>query len=160
MPAIEFEREMSSGHFVRVYRFCIILTDVSEWSHGHGESEWSLMISLMRIILTDRNGTAEDALGVEFVGQVLRDVIGYCANRRNPGGAMSHSGNFSWLDAGREFSVGWRTHHACEPPNTDLDQEVKGTHKRQPSCLESIRVPTMVQGPAALATRSQQKLRR
>ena len=37
MPAIEFEREMSS----RQYRTRIILTN-REWSHGHEESEWSL----------------------------------------------------------------------------------------------------------------------
>ena len=73
---------------------------------------------------------------------------------------MSHGGSFDRLDAGREFCVGWRKHHASVPFNTDLNQAVKGTHIRQPSCLESIGVPTMVYGPAALATRSLQKLRR
>ena len=49
MPAIEFEREMSSGHFVRMYMFRNILNSVCEWPHGYEESEWSLMTSLIRL---------------------------------------------------------------------------------------------------------------
>ena len=45
---VELAREASSGHFVRMYTRCISLTNAFEWSHGHEESEWSLMMSLMR----------------------------------------------------------------------------------------------------------------
>ena len=38
MPATEFEREMLSGHFVRMYGFRIILTNACEWSHHHEKS--------------------------------------------------------------------------------------------------------------------------
>ena len=55
------------------------------------------------------------------MGQVLRDVLRNCANRRNPGGAMSHDGSFDLLDAGREFCVGWRMHHTCALSNNDLN---------------------------------------
>ena len=81
-----------------------------------------------------RDDVVQDALWVEFVGQVLRDVIGNCANRRNPGGGMSHDGSFDWLDAGRELCVGWRKHHACVPSHTDLNRAVWGIHRRQHSC--------------------------
>ena len=49
MPAIEFDCEMSSGHFVRMYMFRKILISACEWSHGYEVSEWSLMTSLMRL---------------------------------------------------------------------------------------------------------------
>ena len=61
--------------------------------------------------------------------------------------AMSHDGNFDRFDAGREFCVGWRTHRTWVPSNTDLSRAAQGTDRRQPSCLESIRVPTMVPAP-------------
>ena len=73
---------------------------------------------------------------------------------------MSRGGSFERLDVGREFCVGWRKHHACVPSNTDLNQAVEGTHKRQPSCLGSIRVLIVVRGPAALAMHSPQEPRR
>ena len=96
MHATEFEREMSSGHFVSMNRFRIILTNACEWSHDHEESEWSLMTSLIRPLFAQRD-MPQDAHSVEFVGRVLRDVIENCANRRNPGGAMSHGGSFDRL---------------------------------------------------------------
>ena len=47
-----------------------------------------------------RDDVVQDVLWVGFVGQVLRDVIGNCANQRNLGGAMSHDGSFiSWTQA-------------------------------------------------------------
>ena len=49
VPAIEFDCEMSSGHFVGMYMFRKILISACEWSHGYEESEWSLMASLMRL---------------------------------------------------------------------------------------------------------------
>ena len=47
--AIEFEREVSLGHFVRMYTFRMKLINACEWSYGHEESEWSLMTSLIRL---------------------------------------------------------------------------------------------------------------
>ena len=35
---------------------------------------------------------------------------------------MSHGGTFDRLDAGRDFCVGWREHHACVPSNTTSAQ--------------------------------------
>ena len=48
MPAIEFNCEMSSGHFTRMYMFRKVLNSVCEWSHSNEESGWSLMTSLIR----------------------------------------------------------------------------------------------------------------
>ena len=45
----EFNREMSPGHFVRMYMFKKKESSMCEWSHGHEESEWSLMTSLIRL---------------------------------------------------------------------------------------------------------------
>ena len=42
------EREVPSGHFVRMYTFRIKLLNTCEWSQGHEESEWSLMTSAVR----------------------------------------------------------------------------------------------------------------
>ena len=44
--AIEFNCEMSSGHFVRMYMFRKIVHIMCEWSHSYDESEWSLITSL------------------------------------------------------------------------------------------------------------------
>ena len=71
---------------------------------------------------------------------------------------MSRGGSFDWSFAGVELYVGWRTRREFVLSSTDLIQEVWGTHKRQPSCLGSILVPSTVQGPAALAKRSPQRL--
>ena len=57
---------------------------------------------------------------------------------------MSRGGSFDRSGAGREFCVGWRKRREVGLSNTDLNQAVQGTHRRQPSCLESIRVPTRV----------------
>ena len=46
--AREFNREMSSGHFVMMYMFRKILNIMCEWSHSCDESERSLMTSLIR----------------------------------------------------------------------------------------------------------------
>ena len=44
----EFNCEISSGSFVRMYMFRNVSTSVREWSHNYEESEWSLMTSLKR----------------------------------------------------------------------------------------------------------------
>ena len=45
--AIEFNCEMSSDHFVRMYMFRKIVHIMCEWSHSYDESEWSLITSLI-----------------------------------------------------------------------------------------------------------------
>ena len=57
---------------------------------------------------------------------------------------MSHDGNFDRLDVDEGLCVGWRMHHACEPSNNELNPVAQGIHRRLPSCLELIRVPTVV----------------
>ena len=65
-------------------------------------------------------------------------------------GAMLRGGSFDRSDAGLEFYVGWRKHHEVVPSNADRIQAVEGTHKLQPNCPESIRVPTLVGGPKGI----------
>ena len=49
--ANEFNREMSSGHFVVMYTFRKIVNIMCEWSHSCDESERSLMTSLNTLFL-------------------------------------------------------------------------------------------------------------
>ena len=101
----------------------------------------------------------QDALRVGFVGHVLRDVIGNCANRRNLGGAMSHDGSvISWTQA-ESFAWDGEGTVRANFPITIRIRPFKESTDVSPVVLGSILVSTMVYGPAASATHSLQMLR-
>ena len=84
-----------------------------EWSHFYDESEWSLMISMLRLL-----GFAyEHFRGSFFQGNALlmHFLLGPsgCSSRRSPDEAMFHDGNFDDSVSSKVFSVGWKMHHVC-----------------------------------------------
>ena len=89
VPSNEVDRKMSSGHFVRMYRSCK-WRQTRLYEHAVGRSSR------------------------KFVGHDHHAVIECCANRRNPGEAMSHDGNFDRLDVDQEFCEKWQRRRASE----------------------------------------------
>ena len=74
------------------------------------------------------------------------------ATRQSRGGAMLLIGR---AQAPRLHEK-WRKHREAELSIVDPTQEVCGIHKRPPTYLESLQVPTMARGREASAKRSQQ----
>ena len=53
---------------------------------------------------------------------------------------MLRGGSFDQSGASPRLQEAWSEHHEAEPSSADQIQEVRGTHKREPSCLRSIQV--------------------
>ena len=102
-------------------------------------------------------GTAQSILPRRSFDRVFRGVAVRCAVRQSRGGARLRDGNSGQSGGYQELHGEWRMRSADELSIAHQNQEVWGSHRRPPTYLELLQVPTMVWRREASAKRSQEK---
>ena len=111
-PAIEFNSEKSSGHFVRMYMFLKLVKEHVRMVAQLGRERMVAHDFANTSFFGSRMNNLQLVLGGKCADHGRLAWTKCSSSRRSPDEAMFHDDNADHSVSSRVFFVGWRMHHA------------------------------------------------